>query len=686
MSEMLKELLAKLSSVKGRLTKFKIYLSNLDDLRSFNDIEISKLNIRLSKIENLFSVFEDLQTQIEVLNSSSLDGEIDERDNIELEFASLIATAQRYQSKYNEATSNNAVDVPSNSSCCHDQSGIGFKPPTLHIGKFDGSYFKWLEFRDLFCSLVHDNKRISPTIKFCYLNSYLEGEAARVISNLEVTESNYNKAWELLRERYDNKTLLIKTHMDALFEFDNISREGESAKWLRSIVDNINKNLRALSSLDEPTSHWDSIIIHLLSKRLWNYTSIKCEEYKQTLSSRPTLEQFNKFLMDRADILENHSHSRSKNDHLSHPITNKSNKSHQERQTKTFSTQIVSQNNISKNCLVCNGEHRIYECPNYKSKTILQRHELITKFKLYRNCLRPGYTSYTCLITPFTIRPKLLMQDLWLHKIDWDEPVPLDLQRTWDELKHDFVTLESVQIPRFVLCDSPELIELHSFSDASGSAHGATAALTIYGAKLRMAAMWQESCASHCPFTILNRKGRGAKTSKCYLYLFICFRYKCVHLEAVTELSKDAFVVTLRRFIARRGKPLKIYSDNGRNFVAAAEEIGSFLKESSASLSEYAATEHIKFNFIPSYASHFGGLWEQQQRTKWRTQKCKPLDIGDLVLLQEDHSPPLHWRLGRVIKLYPGVDGVSRVADVKTQRGNVRRPFARPCPLPISEI
>lgn len=54
------------------------------------------------------------------------------------------------------------------------------------------------------------------------------------------------------------------------------------------------------------------------------------------------------------------------------------------------------------------------------------------------------------------------------------------------------------------------------------------------------------------PFTILNKKGRGAKTSKCYLCLFICFAYKCVHLEAVTELSKEAFVLALRQFISNK--------------------------------------------------------------------------------------------------------------------------------------
>lgn len=65
------------------------------------------------------------------------------------------------------------------------------------------------------------------------------------------------------------------------------------------------------------------------------------------------------------------------------------------------------------------------------------------------------------------------------------------------------------------------------------------------------------------PFLITDRKGRGCKITKCYLCLFVCFRYKCIHLEVVSELTKDAFILTLKRFISRRGLPKTIYCDNG---------------------------------------------------------------------------------------------------------------------------
>ena len=287
------------------------------------------------------------------------------------------------------------------------------------------------------------------------------------------------------------------------------------------------------------------------------------------------------------------------------------------------------------------------------------------------------------------------------------------------------------------------------------------------------------------PFQILTRKGRGAKVHKGYMCLFVCMRYKCVHLETVSDLSKNAFIMTLRRFVACRGKPAEIFCDNGRNFVAAAKELSNFLKQNSEDLSDFASQDGIKFIFSPCYAPHFGGIWEAgvksakhhihrvvgnsnltfeelttlfaqveailnsrplcplssspndllflspghfligrqltamptqnlvnfkethmlqryarverlrqhfwqrwqkeyiselQQRKKWKT-NLGSLSVGDLVLLHEDYVPPLSWRLGRVVRLFPGADGISRVADVKTIRGTVRRPLVRLCPL-----
>ncbi|XP_067217199.1 uncharacterized protein [Linepithema humile] len=115
------------------------------------------------------------------------------------------------------------------------------------------------------------------------------------------------------------------------------------------------------------------------------------------------------------------------------------------------------------------------------------------------------------------------------------------------------------------------------------------------------------------PFLIKDRKGRGCKTSKCYICLFICFATKAVHLELVSDLTTEGFIAALRRFVSRRGKPADIYSDNGTNFVGAKrelDELAQFLKGEQAKLNENINDIGINWHFIPAYSPHFGGLWE----------------------------------------------------------------------------
>nr|CAH7735170.1 unnamed protein product [Callosobruchus chinensis] len=115
------------------------------------------------------------------------------------------------------------------------------------------------------------------------------------------------------------------------------------------------------------------------------------------------------------------------------------------------------------------------------------------------------------------------------------------------------------------------------------------------------------------PLLIKDKKGRGAKLTKCYICLFVCFCTKAVHIEVVTDLSTESFILTLRRFIARRGKPRQIWSDNGRNFVGANSELkalGNFLVKGKDALSDSFRNEEIYWQFIPAHSPHFGGLWE----------------------------------------------------------------------------
>lgn len=288
------------------------------------------------------------------------------------------------------------------------------------------------------------------------------------------------------------------------------------------------------------------------------------------------------------------------------------------------------------------------------------------------------------------------------------------------------------------------------------------------------------------PVLILNRKGKGAKTVKAYICLFVCFTTRAVHLELVSDLTTDAYCLALKRFISRRSKPSIIYSDNGKCFVGLMNEFTKFLSNCSGDIVDYATSQNITFKFIPPYAPHFGGLWEagvksckyhlrrvlgnahltfeelstslaqieavmnsrpltplsshphdlsplcpahflvgrpltapvcadlqerqlssltryqrveqirqhfwnrwskeyvseMQTRTKWKSNHSD-LKLNTLVVIKDTNSPPLKWTLGRVTSVLPGQDGVSRVAEIRTATGTIKRAFSKICPLPV---
>ncbi|XP_048487281.1 uncharacterized protein LOC105396586 isoform X1 [Plutella xylostella] len=96
------------------------------------------------------------------------------------------------------------------------------------------------------------------------------------------------------------------------------------------------------------------------------------------------------------------------------------------------------------------------------------------------------------------------------------------------------------------------------------------------------------------PVMIANRKGRGCTLLKSYILICVCFAVKAVHLELVTDLSKEAFLAALARFTARRGKPRCIHADNSTTFVGGFNELNSFLSNNSDAIQSSINEQEIQ--------------------------------------------------------------------------------------------
>ncbi|XP_042911743.1 uncharacterized protein [Parasteatoda tepidariorum] len=95
---------------------------------------------------------------------------------------------------------------------------------------------------------------------------------------------------------------------------------------------------------------------------------------------------------------------------------------------------------------------------------------------------------------------------------------------------------------------------------------------------------------------------------KCWVVLFTCAIYRAVHLEVVSSLSTDCFILALRRFIARRGHPSTVYSDNGTNLVGTANLLKNINWNE---IEDFASRKRISWKFNPPSAPWWGGFFER---------------------------------------------------------------------------
>lgn len=96
------------------------------------------------------------------------------------------------------------------------------------------------------------------------------------------------------------------------------------------------------------------------------------------------------------------------------------------------------------------------------------------------------------------------------------------------------------------------------------------------------------------------------------------FKYmttRCVHLDVLHNMDTDSFLMSLRRFVARRGTPFDLLSEHGTNIRGGESELQASFQATSKELQTHLAKRQICFQFNPPNAPHFGGTWERQVKS-----------------------------------------------------------------------
>ena len=127
------------------------------------------------------------------------------------------------------------------------------------------------------------------------------------------------------------------------------------------------------------------------------------------------------------------------------------------------------------------------------------------------------------------------------------------------------------------------------------------------------------SSSPHSPFTNTGidyfgpiEVKQGRSNVKRYGVIFTCLSSRAVHLEVAHSLTTDAFLGVFSRFVARRGRPACVYSDNGTNISSGDKELRKNLDQFNQSRIDSQMTQqHIEWHYMPPHASHMAGAWER---------------------------------------------------------------------------
>lgn len=302
MVENIPALIARRGQLRAAITRFSTYIQS-------EGREVVQIEIRKAKIEENWYEFEKVQSAIEDNDEESRN--TSEHYPYRIEFENLyfrimseaeicIRASKQESSKVETKNLINWGHSSEEKTQKNSTESIVRLAP-LNIPVFSGKYDEWMSFKDIYTSVIHTNEDLTAIEKFFYLRSSLSNDAASCIKYLETTATNYDIDWKSLINRYDNKKILIQTHLKNIVDLPSIN-ESNSIK-LRQFSDDLVSNMKALETLGQKPKEWGPLLLHILCSKLNNET-LKELEIKSVKDKIPSVTELIQFIEDRFQISE----------------------------------------------------------------------------------------------------------------------------------------------------------------------------------------------------------------------------------------------------------------------------------------------------------------------------------------------------------------------------------------------
>ncbi|XP_053699179.1 uncharacterized protein LOC128746159 [Sabethes cyaneus] len=323
---------------------------------------------QLEKAEN------DLSQILSVIPSSKLDDQDEKVVEFDLIHTDALMRVECLIDKVSKPcmpSSSAVAPIPSTSFAQPAQVIVQQQPLKAPIPTFNGEYENWPRFKALFSDII-GRCTDSDAIKLHHLDKALIGAAAGIIDSRILVENNYNHAWEILVERFENKRVIVDTHLSGLLTMKKMVKESHTE--LRALIETCSRHIEGLKFLDQPVDGTAGLFINKLLTSCLDPVTRK--QWERTLKH------------DQCRVLERcETDNPPASNVKSLPNTPKT------ARLKVHTTSTLS---TIRSCHFCSKDHLNYQCPDFRNMSLSERLLKVKESRVCYNCLRRGHRSGDC--------------------------------------------------------------------------------------------------------------------------------------------------------------------------------------------------------------------------------------------------------------------------------------------------
>ncbi|XP_055522997.1 uncharacterized protein LOC129717176 [Wyeomyia smithii] len=363
------------------------------------ELHEKQIEVRLETLENAMRKFYAVRRKIE-LSIDEENAKIDTKEPADQRNERLQALAIQREEEYEEAirlVEEEYLEVKATLIALRPKTEVPFrrsvpeaepaavqpvmskvKLPDIKLPSFTGKTKDWVTFRDTFRSLIYNNHQLDDVDKFTNLRSSVAYDAFREISSIELTADNYEVAWRQLEKKFENKKLIVKAHLDAIFAIEPMRKENLDA--LNHLINEFDRNLQMLTKIGAIPADWSTILAHMVCSRL-DMVTLRQWETHHNSREVPKYEVLIEFLLDQCAVLQSIV-----------PVNPNIDESRRPRLSATHAAV-----KMAKRCVFCGDSyHLVFRCDKFRAMSVPQRVKDVNEKRLCRNCLTPGHFAEGC--------------------------------------------------------------------------------------------------------------------------------------------------------------------------------------------------------------------------------------------------------------------------------------------------